>query len=114
MLIDPAVAGCTPDELRVALETHNIEARPAWKPMHQQPLFRHAEAVRTGVADDTFDRGICLPSGSTLADEEQDRIIRIVRDLVGSTDWAQPAISGERTATAQPPVVPIAPLVVSE
>lgn len=82
MLIDPVVAGCSPEDLRLALESHDIEARPAWKPMHQQPLFRNAEAVCTGVADGIFERGLCLPSGSTLSDADQGRIIRIIGDMV--------------------------------
>ncbi|MEM7285155.1 MAG: aminotransferase class I/II-fold pyridoxal phosphate-dependent enzyme [Actinomycetota bacterium] len=82
MLIDPAVAGCPPEDLRLALESHDIEARAAFKPMHQQPLFRTAEAVCTGVADRVYEHGLCLPSGSSLTDDDQARIIRIIGDML--------------------------------
>ena len=77
LTIDPAAATSTRDELLDALEAVDIEARPTWKPMHRQPLYRDAPAVVTGVADRVFDTGICLPSGSGLTDDEQARVIEI-------------------------------------
>jgi dTDP-4-amino-4,6-dideoxygalactose transaminase len=61
-----------------ALERHSIEARPVWKPMHQQPLFRGAPYFMHGstdVAASLFAAGICLPSGSNLTLQQQDRVI---------------------------------------
>jgi dTDP-4-amino-4,6-dideoxygalactose transaminase len=61
-----------------ALERHSIEARPVWKPMHQQPLFRGAPYFTHGSADvaaGLFEAGICLPSGSNLTQQQQDRVI---------------------------------------
>jgi dTDP-4-amino-4,6-dideoxygalactose transaminase len=78
LTIDPADAGVSRDDLRVALEREDIEARPVWKPMHLQPVFRDCRFVGTGVADELFARGLCLPSGSSLTNEELGRVIHIV------------------------------------
>ena len=67
-----------PTLVREALERHNIEARPIWKPMHAQPVFRDAEAYLTGVADVIFAEGLCLPSGTGMTDEDVDRVAGIV------------------------------------
>ncbi len=91
MVLDPAVVDHSPEDIRLALESHDIESRPAWKPMHQQPLFRGAESVVTGVADTVFEQGLCLPSGSSLDDDDLDRIIRIVAALVGRRPVVEPA-----------------------
>jgi dTDP-4-amino-4,6-dideoxygalactose transaminase len=82
--LDPGVAGATPTELREALEHHDIEARPAWKPMHLQPVFASSEHVGGEVAAQIFDRGLCLPSGSGLSDADQDRVIALVRDALAT------------------------------
>ena len=66
-----------------ALERHLIEARPVWKPMHLQPLFKHAPYFsHTQIIDVSahlFQAGICLPSGSNLSEAEQDRVINHLR-----------------------------------
>jgi len=67
------------EELRLALEKDNIESRPLWKPMHQQPIFKDAPSYLNGVSDDLFERGLCLPSGSNLTDEELDRVILAIK-----------------------------------
>ena len=72
-------ARCAPGGLIAALEEADIEARPAWKPMHRQPVF-HANRVFGGaVADDAFARGVCLPSGSSMTDDELQRVIDAAR-----------------------------------
>jgi len=76
--IDPAQAGTDREAIRLALEAQNIEARPAWKPMHQQPLFADAESVGGVVSDAIFETGICLPTGSALTDAQIDRVIERV------------------------------------
>lgn len=82
LTIDPvASAGRTREMVRLALERENIEARPVWKPMHQQPLFAGAECVGGEVADRLFATGLCLPSGSNLTTGEQDRVIELVRSV---------------------------------
>lgn len=77
--IDPVSAGTNRDRVIEALETENIESRPAWKPMHMQPLYRHCEAIGGAVSERLFEQGICLPSGTAMTEEEMARIIRIVR-----------------------------------
>jgi dTDP-4-amino-4,6-dideoxygalactose transaminase len=84
VLVDPAVTGSTREELRLRLEEDDIEARPAWKPLHLQPLYASAEVVGGAVAEQIFDRGLCLPSGSSMTDADQDRVIDIVRDRLGA------------------------------
>ena len=81
ILLDPVVAEApTPTTLEQRLRERNIESRPLWKPMHLQPVFADAEAVVTGVSDELFARGLCLPSGSSLSDADQDRVIEGLRD----------------------------------
>lgn len=62
------------EALRLAMEEDNIESRPIWKPMHLQPVFKNAPYYGGQVAEDIFDRGLCLPSGSNLTDTDRDRI----------------------------------------
>lgn len=81
---DPDVSRATPDELRRALEAADIEARPAWKPMHLQPLFRDAPVVGGKVAARIFATGLCLPSGSSLTDADQERVVEVVRRVAGA------------------------------
>ncbi len=80
--LDPTLAPTDPTSLRVHLETHNIEARPAWKPMHLQPLYAHVPAVGGEVAAGLFATGLCLPSGSSLTDADQDRVVSAMREVL--------------------------------
>ena len=66
-------------ELIKKLNDEDIDARPSWKPMHQQPLFNNYPKYLNGVADDLFDRGICLPSGSNLTTKELNKVINIIK-----------------------------------
>ena len=79
LTIDPARFGADREAVRLALEAENIEARPAWKPMHLQPVFAGARMFGGGISERIFRDGLCLPSGSSLSDQDQDRIISIVR-----------------------------------
>ena len=69
-----AVTDCQPnpnvEALRVALDAANIEARPLWKPMHKQPVYRNAPAYLNGVSEELFAVGICLPAGPYVTDED--------------------------------------------
>jgi pyridoxal phosphate-dependent aminotransferase EpsN len=78
-LVEPKAFGATRDDLLARLAAADVEARPVWKPMHLQPLFREAEVVGGKVAEDLFARGICLPSSSSLAPSDQQRVIDVVR-----------------------------------
>jgi pyridoxal phosphate-dependent aminotransferase EpsN len=77
--IDPAQFGATREDVRQALEAVNIESRPVWKPLHLQPVFA-ASRVRGGaVSAGIFEQGLCLPSGSSLMEEDLARICDVVR-----------------------------------
>ncbi|NBN95317.1 MAG: aminotransferase class I/II-fold pyridoxal phosphate-dependent enzyme [Verrucomicrobia bacterium] len=78
LTIDPQVAGVTREQVRLALEAENIEARPVWKPMHLQPVFAGAEMHGGQVSARLFDQGLCLPSGAALSDEDRARVITSV------------------------------------
>ena len=74
ILIDPEVAGTDYDTVRLHLEACNIESRPLWKPMHTQPVFSGAPAYVNGVSEHLFSRGLCLPSGPWVTDEDVERV----------------------------------------
>lgn len=76
--IDPESFGADREEVRLALEKENIEARPVWKPMHLQPVFRGCECVGGTVAEDLFNRGLCLPSSSGLTDSDLARVVEVI------------------------------------
>jgi dTDP-4-amino-4,6-dideoxygalactose transaminase len=78
ILIDPDAFGVDREHIRLALEAHDIESRPTWKPLHLQPAFDGIGLVGTGHCARIFDRGLCLPSGSALSADDQLRIIEIV------------------------------------
>ena len=80
--LDPAEVAASPGELVAALEAENVEARPVWRPMHTQPVFRAAHVVGGGVAERLYRTGICLPSSSSLTTAEQARVIEVVRAQV--------------------------------
>ena len=77
--VDPDEFGATREDIRLALEAENIEARPVWKPMHLQPVFASCRRRGGDTAAELFDKGLCLPSGSSLRDEDLRRIVNIVR-----------------------------------
>jgi dTDP-4-amino-4,6-dideoxygalactose transaminase len=81
MLVDESAFGASRDAVLRAMEEQQIEARPVWKPMHLQPLFRDCEVVGGDVAREVFERGICLPSGSGMTPDQQARVIEVVRRL---------------------------------
>jgi pyridoxal phosphate-dependent aminotransferase EpsN len=80
LTVDKEVNGSDPEQLRLALEAEDIEARPLWKPMHRQPVFAGCEYIGGAVADRLFVRGLCLPSGSSLTLPELERIVEVFRD----------------------------------
>ena len=74
LLLDERL-GADPTSICEHLAAQNIEARPVWKPMHMQPVYRECRVVGGAVAEDLFGRGVCLPSGSSLSDADQHRVI---------------------------------------
>ena len=81
MLIDAAAFGTDREAVRLALETHNIESRPVWKPMHLQKLFAGARTVGGSVCERLFRDGLCLPSGSAMSDADVDRVCGLITAL---------------------------------
>ena len=79
LTIDPVRAGVDREAVRLALDAENIESRPVWKPLHLQPVFAGCETVGGAVSERLFNQGLCLPSGSSLSETEQDRVIDMVR-----------------------------------
>jgi len=83
LLIDPNESYTTREGMRLLLANNNIEARPLWKPMHLQPIFKDAPFYGEKVAEDLFEKGLCLPSGSNLSQEELDRVVKIIKTACG-------------------------------
>lgn len=83
LTIDPKRADSNREKIRLALEAENIEARPVWKPMHQQPIFADCRCYGRAVADRLFRDGLCLPSGSNLREEDLARVVSVVRRTFG-------------------------------
>ncbi len=79
--IDPARFGADREAVRLALEDVDIESRPTWKPLHLQPLFAGNEAVGGDVCAGIFAQGLCLPTGSALSEEDQTRVVAVVRGV---------------------------------
>jgi pyridoxal phosphate-dependent aminotransferase EpsN len=79
LTIDPAKFGSDREAIRVKLEKENIEARPVWKPMHLQPVFSGSRVRGGSVSEALFDRGLCLPSGSSMTDADVGRVVEVVR-----------------------------------
>lgn len=74
LTFDPQVGGLDREEVRLKLLEQQIETRPVWKPMHLQPVFADCECANNGVAEDLFQTGLCLPSGSNLTQDDLERV----------------------------------------
>jgi len=79
--IDAKDFGATPEAVRLALEAENIEARPVWKPMHAQPVFAGCRVFGGAVAEELFARGLCLPSGTAMTEDDVARVAGIVKSF---------------------------------
>ena len=80
VLIDPEKTGFTREELQTKLEKENIETRPLWKPMHLQPVFADCPAFVNNTSKMLFEKGLCLPSGSNMNEEDLSRIIKAIKE----------------------------------
>jgi pyridoxal phosphate-dependent aminotransferase EpsN len=81
LTIAPEAFGVDREKLRHALAQEQIEARPVWKPLHLQPVFANCECIGGAIAEDLFERGLCLPSGSNLTDEDRERVIQAIAQV---------------------------------
>lgn len=83
LTIDPSETGSTREDIRLMLLEHQIESRPLWKPMHMQPLYAGSDYHGSGVDENLFANGLCLPSGSDMSNEQQDEVIERIKGLLG-------------------------------
>lgn len=83
VIINPdETGGVSREDIRIALEKENIEARPLWKPMHIQPIFKDAVSYTNGVSNWLFELGLCLPSGSNMSDADIERVIAVIKQAI--------------------------------
>lgn len=83
VLIDPEkCGGKTREDVRLYLDSKNIESRPLWKPMHLQPVFAGCPAYTNGVSDKLFETGLCLPSSSNITDEERETVVARIKEII--------------------------------
>ena len=84
--VDSAVTECQPntnvEALRLALLAANVESRPLWKPMHRQPVYRNNPAYVNGVSDSLFAKGICLPAGPWVSDDDVRYIVDTIKEAI--------------------------------
>ncbi len=66
------------EKIRLSLEQENIESRPLWKPMHLQPIFKKCLNFSNGISEKLFNTGLCLPSGSSITENELHRIVGVL------------------------------------
>jgi len=82
IIIDPEKTnGVTREDVRIALEKANIESRPLWKPMHLQPVFDSCPYYGEKISETLFDSGLCLPSGSSLTEDDLERVIEVIQKI---------------------------------
>jgi dTDP-4-amino-4,6-dideoxygalactose transaminase len=70
------------EKLRLYLEKQHIESRPLWKPMHLQPVFKKYQHFGTGLSEELFNKGLCLPSGSNLDTYDKIRISKTIHNFL--------------------------------
>jgi dTDP-4-amino-4,6-dideoxygalactose transaminase len=83
IVVDPEQFGADREQIRLALESVDIESRPTWKPLHLQPVYEGALTVGGSVCAAVFQRGLCLPTGSALSPTDQERVIEAIRSVPG-------------------------------
>ena len=81
ILIDPEKTGFDYEQLRVALDAANVETRPLWKPMHLQPVYKDNPCYVDGTSERLFQKGLCLPAGPYVTDEDVAYIVEKIRSL---------------------------------
>jgi dTDP-4-amino-4,6-dideoxygalactose transaminase len=81
LTFDSDVSGIDREKVRLRLLEQQIETRPVWKPLHLQPVFANCECIAGEIAEDLFNKGLCLPSGSNLTDEDLERVIHEIKKI---------------------------------
>ncbi|MUG92006.1 pyridoxal phosphate-dependent aminotransferase [Scytonema sp. UIC 10036] len=92
LTIDPGAFGVDREQVRLALAEQQIETRPVWKPLHLQPVFADCECIGGMVAEDLFERGLCLPSGSNLTNEDLERVIGAIMAVYHNSKKNHPVL----------------------
>jgi len=83
VLVEPEKnAGVTREDIRLKLSEENIEARPLWKPMHMQPVFKDAPYYGDRLSETLFDKGLCLPSGSNMTENDRLRVVNVMKSTL--------------------------------
>ena len=82
ILIAPEKTGTDYEKVRQHLDSVGIESRPLWKPMHTQPFYKDAPRYVNGVSEEMFSKGLCLPSGPCVSDEDVERIVREIKSCI--------------------------------
>ena len=82
ILVDPAAAGVDREKVRLRLEDADVESRPLWKPLHLQPALTSARIVGGSVAEKLFDKGLCLPSGTSLSPRDLERVATAISETM--------------------------------
>lgn len=100
ILISPEAFGADTHAVRMALARHGIEARPVWKPMHLQPVFRGARVRGGAVARTLFETGLCLPSGTAMTGADLDRVCETVLRVRGRSGPGAQARRGAKARSA--------------
>jgi pyridoxal phosphate-dependent aminotransferase EpsN len=85
LTVAPEAFGADREYIRLQLAQQQIEARPVWKPLHLQPVFSECECIGGEVGEDLFMRGLCLPSGSNLTEEDLERVISVITAIYSTT-----------------------------
>ena len=82
ILIDPKKTdGIDREKVRLKLDYKNIESRPLWKPMHLQPIYKNSKFYGTNICEKLFEKGLCLPSGSNLTENEFDKFFDTLTNI---------------------------------
>ncbi len=92
LTIDPDAFGVDREQVRLSLAQQQIESRPVWKPLHLQPVFADCECIGGAVSEDLFARGLCLPSGSNLTDEDLQRAIAAIIEVYNENRCKNPLL----------------------
>ncbi|MBR3449326.1 MAG: DegT/DnrJ/EryC1/StrS family aminotransferase [Bacteroidales bacterium] len=85
-MADSATTDCQPNDnveaLRVFMDAAEIEARPVWKPMHKQPVYKNVPAYVNGVSEAIFKKGVCLPAGPCVSDDDVRYIVDTIKSAI--------------------------------
>jgi len=84
IMLDPTLTAVNPAQLIGKLAAEDIESRRLWKPMHLQPVFAESRSFVTGASERLFDRGVTLPSGSALHDDDIERVLKVLKTTLAA------------------------------